>query len=59
MGVVRGAQLAEGKTKIIYAAAGEDHLCIVFSKDRITAHNAARYELKALFRLEFGSGAVY
>jgi len=40
--IKRGAQLAEGKTKIIYAVEGDDSICIVYSKDRITAHNAVR-----------------
>ncbi|XP_067948044.1 multifunctional protein ADE2-like [Watersipora subatra] len=42
MVLVRGEQLAEGKTKIIYAVKDDANLCIVYSKDRITAHNAAR-----------------
>lgn len=38
----RGEQLAEGKTKIVYAVEGDKTQCILYSKDRITAGNAAR-----------------
>lgn len=40
--VKKGEQIAEGKTKIIYAVDGNTSECVVFSKDRITAGNAAK-----------------
>lgn len=39
---VRGEQLAEGKTKIVYAVQGDATQCILYSKDRITANNATK-----------------
>ena len=39
---VRGEQLAEGKTKLVYAVQGDPAKCILYSKDRITAHNATK-----------------
>lgn len=37
----RGELLAEGKTKCVYAVQEDKTLCIMYSKDRITANNAA------------------
>ena len=39
---MRGEQLAEGKTKIIYADASNSAQAIIFSKDDITAGDGAR-----------------
>ena len=39
---MRGEQLAEGKTKIIYADASDPAQAIIFSKDDITAGDGAR-----------------
>lgn len=40
--IKKAEQLAEGKTKVIYAVEGNTTECVVFSKDRITAGNAAK-----------------